>query len=350
VRRLLLGAVLLILACGGVATLPTPSQSTPTRTVEVAPSTPIDVTDMMGAFPTATFFVVTNEGVKAIAVLNHVVKYTIPTLGPWGTVQVAVGDNKVYVADETAGGTRLRWIDPASGTVLATRNEPGRQLVLSGPGHGALAVEPTSSRLLALYADGGRRVVEAYEAYSLQPLGKRFESLCGDRLTAGANRVVVTCLSAGELVLSDNETKPMVVSAGLGSLIASAISADGTILVGRDDGTLARIAVATTAVERIEPFRPAHLVADGIASSDPQRFAIALETTDVSLSLSEERSGRRYLSFPAKERPFGGLLAQGQFAFWSTGGQARHIDLVQGFSETMATFSVPLALPGGVGQ
>ena len=347
-RRLFLGAVLLILACGGVATLPTPSQQTPARTV--APSTPIDVTDMMGAFPAATFFVVTDDGVRALAVLNHATKYTIPTTG---AVQVATGGTQIYVADETSEGTRLRWIDQATGNVLATRTELSRRLVATGIGHGALAVEPTSSRLLALFADGDKRVVEAYEAYTLRPVGTRFESFCGDRLFAGGNRIVVACLAAGEMVISDNGAKAFPVHAGLGALVAAAVSGDGTTLAGRDDGTLARIGATAVTPEKIEPFRPARLVPDGIASSDPQTFAVGLLTTDSALGISELRSSVRYISFPAgdriKEIPVGGLLAQPQFAFWSNGREARHIDLLQGFAETMATLSGK-ALPGGVGQ
>ncbi|MGH2491235.1 MAG: hypothetical protein ACRDF9_06965, partial [Candidatus Limnocylindria bacterium] len=124
-RRLLLGAVLLIMACGGAATLPAPSQPSVTRT---APTGTIDVNDMMGAFPAATFFVVTDGGVKAFALLNHATKYTIPTTG---AVQVATAVASrltpsagwVYVADEIADGTRLRWIDAANGQVLATWTE-----------------------------------------------------------------------------------------------------------------------------------------------------------------------------------------------------------------------------------
>jgi hypothetical protein len=348
VRRLLLGAVLLILACGGVATLPTPSQSTPAA--NATPTAVIDVNDMMGAFPAATFFVVTDDGVKALAVLNHATKYTIPTVG---AVQVAAGGNQIYIADELSEGTRLRWVDQASGTVLATRTEPGRRLAFTGIGHGALAVEPTSSRLLALFADGDKRVVEAYEAYSLRPLGKRFESFCGDRLLAGGSRVVVACFASGEIVISDGGAKAFPVQAGLGVLVATAVSGDGTTLAGRDDGTLARIGATAVTPERIEPFRPARLVPDGIASSDPQTFAVGLLSTDVALGISELRSSVRYISFPAgdriKEIPVGGLLAQPQFAFWSNGREARHIDLYQGFAETMGTLT-GRALPGGVGQ
>jgi len=352
VRRVILGAVLLILACGGAATLPAPSQSSPARTAAAAPTVTIDVSDMMGAFPAATFFVVTDDGVKAIALLNHATKYTIPTSGPWGAVQVAVGDGQLYVADETAGATRLRWVDPASGTVLATHTEPGRRLFLTGIGRGSLTVEPTTRRVLALFtAENDRRVVEAFEPYDLRPLGQRLEASCGDRVLAAADRVVLPCFAQGALVIKDNAGEPRTVSAGIGALVAAAISGDGTTLVGRDDGTLSRIPLTSTTSEKIEPFRPARLVADGIASPDPQSFAIALETSDLDLAVSETRSGRRYLSFPRKDTPFGGLLAQGQFAYWSVGSAARHIDLFQGFAETMATFSgTTRALPGGVGQ
>jgi len=344
VRRLLLGAVLLILACGGAATLPAPSQSLPTRTS--AATAKIDVTDMMGAFPAATFFVVTDEGVKGLALLNHVTKYTIPTSG---AVQVASGNNQIYIADDISEGTRLRRIDQASGTVLASWMERSRWLVTTGIGHGALAVEPTTGRLLALYADGHKRTVEAYEPYSLRPLGKQLDASCGDRLLAAADRVVVPCFTDGTLIIKDGGDA-RVVHAGLGTLVAAAMSNEGTTLVGRADGTLARIPPARVTVEKIDPFGPGRLVADGIAASDAQSFAIALGTGDMRLSISESRSGRRYLSFPNKEAPVGGLLAQGQFAFWSTGNEARHIDLIQGFVETMATFSGTRVRPGAIGQ
>lgn len=350
-RKLLLGAVLLILACEGAATLPAPSQPTPARTTAAAPTTTIDVSDMMGVFPAATFFVVTDDGVKAIAILNHATKYTIPTSG---AVQVAAGNSQIYIADEPADGTRLRWIDQASGTVLATWIEPSRKLVATGIGHGALEVEPTTTRVLALYADGDRRVVEAYEPYSLRPLGKRLESSCGDRLLAAADRVALPCFASDTLVIKDRSGDPRVVRVGLGTLVAAAMSNDGTTLLGRDDGTLARIRPTTITPEKVEPFRPAHLAPDGIAATDAQGFAIALLTTDAALGISELRSALRYISFPAGDRireiPVGGIVAQTQFAFWSNGREARHIDLQQGFAETMAVLSGTRVLPGAAGQ
>jgi hypothetical protein len=343
VRRLLLGAVLLILACEGAATLPAPSQSVRT------PIPTIDVTDMMGAFPSATFFVVTDEGVKAVALLNHAMKYTVPTAG---AVQVASGNNQIYIADGVAEGTRIRWIDPVDGRVLASWTERSRTLVTTGIGHGALAVEPTTGQVLALYsAADGRRVVEAYDSFTLRPLGKRFEARCGDRLLAAADRVVVPCFADGTLVIKDRGD-PLVVQVGLGTLVAAAMSIEGTTLAGRGDGTLAQIRAAQITVEKIEPFRPATLAPDGIASPDSQSFAIALLTSDSSLGISELRGGRRYISFSARsaDSPLGGILAQGPFVFWSTGREARHIDLQQGFAETMTVFGGTLGLPGGVGQ
>ena len=342
-RRLLLGAVLLILACEGAATLPAPSQSAP-----VTPIGTIDVTDMMGGFPAATFFIVTDDGkVNAVALLNHTMKYTIDAQGP---VQIASANNLIYIADEDKNGARLRWIDQASGTVLATRLEPGRTLFPTGVGHGGIAVESTTGRVLVLYLNGDRRVLEAYEPYSLRPLGRRLESSCGDRVLAAADRVVVPCFAAGTLVVNDGTSDTRVVNAGLGPLVAAAMSFDGTTLVGRDDGTLVRIPPQTATIEKIEPFRPATLVPEGIASPESGSFVVALSTTDRDIGVSETRSSRRYLSFPAQQAPRGGVLAQGQFAFWITAlGEARHIDLLQGFHETMVTFRGRV-LPGGVGQ
>jgi len=87
---------------------------------------------------------------------------------------------------------------------------------------------------------------------------------------------------------------------------------------------------------------------------DNDSFAIALGTPDLSIGISELRGGRRYISFPAKNSVVGGLLAHDAFAYWVEGSQAKHIDLAQGFSETMTTFSgasvkigIPM-LPGAV--
>jgi hypothetical protein len=335
-RRLLLGAVLLILACEGAATLPAPSQSA------MPAATPIDVNDMMGAFPQTQLLVMDGDSVKALALLNHATRYSIATSG---RVFVAAGNAQVYVADETVNGTRLRWIDKITGGILATRIEPDRKLVSTTTAHGALAVEPTTGRLLAMFADGARRIVDVFEPYSLRPLGRHMESSCGDRLLAAAGRVVVACFS-GTLALKDRDDV-LVIDAGLGPLVAAAMRGDGTTLVGRQDGTLAQIRPGSREVERIEPFRPGELVADGIAPIDHDSFAVALSTGDRSVGISELRQGRRYLSFPAKNVPFGGLLALDQFAYWVDGNTVKHIDLQQGFAETMATL-VGSVLPGAV--
>ena len=343
-RRLLLGAVLLILACEGAATLPAPSQKSPAP----APTATIDVSDMMGAFPAATFFVVTGNGkLNAVALLNHALKYSIDAST---TAQVASAGGFIYVADEDKNGVRVRWIDQVNGTVLATHLEPGRTLFPTGIGHGGIAVESTTGRVLVLYLEGDRRILEAYEPYSLRPLSRRLEASCGDRVLTGAGRVVVPCFAAGTIIVNDGTSDTQVMNPGLGPLVAAAMSVDGTTLVGRDDGALARIPPQTTTIEKVEPFRPATLVPDGIASPEGGTFVVALSTSDRDISVSETRSSQRYLSFPAQQAPRGGVLAQGQFAFWITAlGEARHIDLVQGFHETMVTFGGRV-LPGGVGQ
>jgi hypothetical protein len=335
-RRLLLGAALLILACEGAATLPAPSQRTST------PIPSIDVSDMMGAFPQTQLLVMDGDSVKSLALLNHATRYTIATSG---RVFVAAGNAQVYVADETADGTRLRWIEKGTGAVLATGIEPGRKLVSATTAHGALVVEPTTGRLLAMFADRDRRIVDAFDPYSLRRLGRHMESGCGDRLLAAAGRVVVACFSG--ILAAKDERDVFTIDAGLGPLVAAAMRGDGTTLVGRRDGTLAQIRPASREVEQVEPFRPGELVADGIAPIDRESFAIALSTADRSVGISELRLGRRYVSFPAKNVPLGGLLAMDQFAYWADGNSVKHIDLQQGFAETMATLGGSV-LPGAV--
>ena len=74
-------ALMLAASCGATGRAAA-SPSHTTATVASPSATPlIDVNDMMGAFPPATFFVSTNDGIRAIALLNHATRYTIPTSG-----------------------------------------------------------------------------------------------------------------------------------------------------------------------------------------------------------------------------------------------------------------------------
>jgi hypothetical protein len=308
---------------------------------------------MMGAFPASTFFVVTDEGVRAIALLNHATKYTIATIGG---VQLATSiDGRLYVADESANGTRLRWFDMATGSERASRLESGRKLVATGIGHGSLASDPATGSLVALFDDGRRRVADAFDPTTLQPLGRRLDADCGDRLLVGGGRTAVACYDRGILRMTEGATgaTPFTWDPALGPLVAAAMLPGGTALTGRADGTLARLAADTRDGERLAPFRDGSLVRDGLAVADKGMFVAALSTSDakIGISIVSGRGGVVHVSLPRGEAPVGGILALWPFAYWVNSKDARHVDLTQGFAETMASMaSGARVLPGAVGD
>jgi hypothetical protein len=334
-----------------MVTLPTPSQPSPTTAA--APTTTIDVSDMMGALPAATFFVVTDEGVKAIALLNHATRYTIPTSGE---VQLAASiDGRLYVADHPTNGARLRWFDMATGSERATRQESGRKLVATGIGHGALASDPATGSLVTLFDEGGRRFADAFDPTTLQSRGRRLDSDCGDRLLVGGGRTGVVCYDRGILRISDGTTgiAGFTWEPALGPLVAAAMLPGGTVLAGRADGTLARLAPDTRDAERFAPTREGSLVRDGLAVADKGTFVAALSTGDpkIGVSIVSGRIGVVHISLPRGEQPVGGILALWPFAYWVSGKDARHVEIAQGFAETMTSMvSSARVLPGAVGD
>ena len=332
-RRLLLGAVLLILACEGAATLPAPSQ--PARTA--TPTTPIDVSDMMGAFPPTTFFVVTPDSVKAIALLNHATKYSIPV--DRGDVQVAVAQasRRVYVMDQTSVSARLRSFDVDTGVEVASRMLAQAITVPADSAHATLAVDALSGDVFALVARGATRSVEQFSGRSLEPMRAVLGDLrCGDRIAAAAARVVLACMDEGGIVT---------VEPGGGGkfradapLTALATLPDGTVLAGSADASLWRLANGATALERVDSLkaRDRSLLKDGIAAQGDCCFLIGLVDGVANTQVRVVVGGFTLLLFPEAQRPQGGILVQPPFAYYTVGSQARHTDIQQGFSETMA--------------
>jgi len=352
-RRVVLGAVLLILACGGAATLPAPSQSPAAGTNAPAPTATIDVSDMMGPFSSATFFVVASDGVRAIALLNHYTRYTIPTTGE---AQVATSiDGKLFVVDEAPNGTRLRSFDMATGSERGSRIENGRRLLATGTGHGAVASDPASGSLVALFDSDGRRIAEAFDPATLQPLGRRLDSDCGDRLLVGGGRTAVACYDRGVLRIAEGTSGATTFTwdPALGPLVAAALLPGGTALVGRSDGTLARLAADARDGDRLAAFRDGSLVRDGLAAADKATFVAALSTGDAKIGVSTGagRAGVVHISLPRGEQPVGGIVALWPFAYWVSGKDARHVDLAQGFAETMSSMvATARVLPGAAGD
>src|SRR3989442_495840 len=161
------------------------------------------VTDMMGAFPAATFFVVGPGGVAALALLNHATKYRIAT--ELGDTQVATWPEagRLYVLDGTDAGARLRSFDVASGAEQALRLIPNTKPAPTGIGHGTLAVDRSTGAVFALLREGPLATLEEVDGATLHSVRRVLGDLrCGDRIVAAARRVAMAWLRDGGLLVS----------------------------------------------------------------------------------------------------------------------------------------------------
>jgi len=343
-------AVTVTAACGSGR-----AASSPTATVAVAsPSaTPlIDVNDMMGAFPAATFFVVTKDGVKAIALLNHATRYTIPTAKD-AQVAAAGASGRVYVLDQVDEGARLRWFDIDTGTERASRVVTGATVVSTGIGHGALAIDDSAGTAYALLKDSSGKRVDEFDWFTLKRSElPKLRGQCGERVAAASGRVAVVCISSskeGELRIADGAaefkltTEPMAPN-------SMAILGDGTLMVGAADGQLARLARHQTALDRLMTLKDygKGLIPDGIAVNAGCCFFFGiLDSQANDVQARTIAGGTMVVAFPSLSQPTGGLFVQAPFAYFVISGRARHVDINQGFGEVMADLG-PSALPGAV--
>jgi hypothetical protein len=205
---ILLAAVIAV-ACGSGGRA---APSAPTSRIVIASPSPtppyIDVNDMMGAFPPTTFAVVTPDGVKGIALLNHAVRYTIPTEGT--TVQVAAHDQsgRLYVLDTTANGARLRWFDAGTGSERASALIAGASPARARTPHSGLAVDGTTGIVYAMLHRSDGIAVERFDWFTLRAGDAVWDQFrCGDRLLAASGRLALACMddpTAG-LVIKDGD-------------------------------------------------------------------------------------------------------------------------------------------------
>ncbi|HUQ41870.1 MAG TPA: hypothetical protein VM052_05140 [Candidatus Limnocylindrales bacterium] len=327
---------ILCMACGtgGRAA----SSSAPVAPSPVATAV-IDVNDMMGAFPPATFFVLGSDGLKAIALLNHAIKYTIPLAGRDTQVAVADEAGRVYVLDQPGEGARLRWFDLDSGNERASRLISGVTVAPTGIAHGALTVDRTTGLVHALLRGSTGIAVEEFDWFTLRPSRQIVGGLqCADRLVSGGGRVAAACLKEGSLVLSGNGESVRRVAPH--ALAGIAIAGDGTLMGAASDGRLVRIDRATTELQIAMPVplpKGGTLIADGVAVNAGCCFYFGIsdpQANDVQSRLVA--NGFPVIAFPSTTVPSGGLLVQAPFAYYVIDGKARHIDINQGFQEVMA--------------
>ena len=350
-------AAAVIAACSGGGR----AANSPTASVAVASPSPtpvIDVYDMMGAFPPATFFVVDKSDVRAIALLNHATRYTIATSGKDVQVSAAGNAGRVYVLDQTSDGARLRWFDINNGAERAAQTVSRASVVSTGIGHGALAVDESIGLVYALVHEPSGIAVESFDWFTLRPARQVFRDFrCGDRLVAAAKRVAVACLTTGPVAPEATVGLLVVDDSGqsfkLGTRFAInsiGMLPDGTLMAGAADGSLVRLARQKTELEKIDWLTNygKGLIPDGIAANGDCCFyfgVIDATANDVQSRLIA--GGTAVIAFPEISQPTGGLFVQAPFAYFVVNGRARHVDINQGFGEVMADVGAG-ALPGAV--
>jgi hypothetical protein len=323
--------------------------ASPTTVAAPSKAPLIDVNDMMGAFPPATFYVLDNDGIKAIALLNHATRFTIP-VGTDAQVAAAGPAGRLYVLDQIAEGARIRWFDLGSATERASRIITGASVVGTGIGHGALAIDDSTGIGYALIRDGGGIVTESFDWFTLKSAGSVFGTMtCPSRVLAGGGRVAVACMKEGLVVARDgNGTyKPGAPFA----FVAVAMLGDGTLVVGAEDGRIGRFARnATSGFDYSDTVKNygAKLIPDGIAVNAGCCFYFGvIDPTIPDVQVRSIAGGTMLVVFPDFAQPVGGIFVQAPFAYFVIGGRARHVDINQGFSEVMADLG-PSAVPGAV--
>jgi hypothetical protein len=344
----LLLAVLLCAACGADGR----AAVSPSSSARASATPLIDVWDMMGAFPPATFFVTTKDGVKAVALLNHAIRYTIPVSSVDAQVAASGTAGRVYVLDQVAEGARIRWFDIDTGIERASRVIADTNVVRTGTGHGALAVDESTGLAYALVRDtrlSGTRVDEV-DWFTLRHSRSILRSHCGERIAAANGRVAMPCFQdkEGAIFVADG-TDEFHVASGL-ALHAVAMASDGTLMAGDAQGSLVRLARRSTELERVPTLKAygKGLVRDGIAVNTGGGFyygVIDAQANDVQLRLIA--GGLAIVAFPSLSPPTGGLFVQAPFAYFVINGRARHVDINQGFGEVMADLGES-AVPGAV--
>jgi hypothetical protein len=302
--RILL-AVVLLAACGGGQTArPPDSSASPPR-----PSpTQIDVSDMMGAFPPATFFVVLPGNVTAVALLNHATKYTITTEGGEAQVATAPESSRVYILDAPASGTRLRWFDVATGVERASYVATGMSPGATGIGHGAIAVDHSTGAVFALLRDGSRLRLAEFDRSTLAPKRDVLDDLrCGDRIAADGGRVAVACLGEGGLVVGDGSGTAKF--SANGPLVALAIAPNGTAFAAAADGTIFRQAPGRSDLETISALRErgARVVADGVVAQADCCLVVAMVDRVPNPEVRLVTGGFTFVLFPAAAAPSAGI-------------------------------------------
>jgi hypothetical protein len=361
VRSLLLAAAVAIalVACGGGSTSGgVPTASSVSRAASPSATQPnampaINVDDLMGLYAQQTVFVADVDGVRAISLLNHFTRYTIPTrnkaqvategYATFGTPTVST-PAWLYVLDGIdSGPLRLRTFDLMSGgTERASRSDIGS--VAST--HRAIATA-LDGRVLVLKSDARHAWIDAYEAVTLKPLGAVMEKPgCGDRLLSSGDRVAIVCLATGEIAvdgLRGGGSTP--IDGAMAGLAGVTMADDGAIYAVTVDSRLGSAPRGSTKLSPI-PWPSewtGRVLPDTLAVGRSYSYdaVVLAQLADDGAWLREfasnniaQRQSLR-LSGRLSGAPQFGLLALPPFAYFTSGGTVKHVELNTGMLETM---------------
>ena len=322
-----------LIACGGAADTSRPGAASPTR-YTAAPTQSINVDDMMGLYTQQTVFVASTGKISAVTLLNHCVRYTIPTGGAAQATADSAGQF-LYVLDRPGQEMRIRAIDVATGEQRAA-------MYLGVPPASDRAIATAvDGRLLVLHADDRHAWVDGYEYVTLEPKGVVMEKPgCGDRLLASGSRVAIVCLATGEIAVDTLRGGGTTLLANaLPKLAGATMTGDGTIYVVTADQHLGVVAPDSTKLSPL-PW-PSEwsgtVVTDGIAAAaGAPSVAIAEQTADGAwLRVFATNNLGQRLSVRIAGVPQGGILALYPFAYYAVGSTIRHADMNSGLLETM---------------
>ena len=346
-----------LIACGGGAdTSHLGPASPPARTQTASPSAtqPFNLDDMMGLYATQTVFVADVEKISAITLLNHFTRYTIPTNGKAQVVADAYGQYSapqpanaggwLYVLDgiiDVPGPLRLRTFDIA-GVERASRSDIGT--VASTVRSLAVAID---GRVLVLKSDARHAWVDAYEPITLKPQGTVMEKAgCGDRLLASGFRVAIVCLATGQIAVDTlRGGGTALIDGALPDLAGATMVDDGTMYAVTADRKLAVVAPSATKLS------PLPWPSEWSGTVLPDTLAAATGSSSIVLAqLAEDGAWlRTFASNNVSQRqsvrlagrlegaPQFGLIALAPFAYFTSGGNVRHVELSTGMLETMTT-------------
>ena len=342
-------ATILVVACGTGGTRPLGSASaTPARVAAASPTPTFNMDDMMGFYPQQTVFVADAEKVSIVTLLNHFTRYSIPTRGVAEVAtDTSTAESWLYILDgmEAAAAriegavVRLRAFDLQTGTERATRTDLG---LVSGWKRALATVG--DGRILVLKSDARHAWVDAYERLTLKPLGMVMEKLgCGDRLLASQARVAIVCLATGEVAIDTLRGAGTSVIGAPPGLAGAAMDHGGTIWLVSADRQLGAVPADAVTLRRLEwpsawggtVLADSLAVATGadslvLAQTDTEGSWLRVLATNVVAPRTSVRLAGRLTGAPQF-----GVMALYPFAYFTSSGSVRHVEIQSGMLETM---------------